>query len=130
MLFEIEAGFPESDALAFEKLSLQGSVRLTDQELAASADDAMPRNAFAGRTCGHGPTCCAATARKAQRFRERSIGNNPAAGNLFHQLINGIPGRHWSRFSELRIKHRGGATATQALHRAKGKQKKRRDRVP
>ena len=92
---DIEAGFAKFDAFGFEEFALEAGVRFADEEFAARANDAVPGNAFAGGRRGHRAACGAATTGKAQSFSEGSISNNPAAGNLFHEAINGIPDGHF-----------------------------------
>jgi hypothetical protein len=94
VFFNRDAGFEDEDAFGFEQFALQGGVGFANQEFAACADDAVPRNASAGRTSSHcvaGGSCAAA---QLQGFSECPIRSNPAARNLFHQLVNGIEGRH------------------------------------
>src|SRR5205809_2810088 len=90
---QVHARLNDFDAFAFEEFSLEGGVRLANEDFAALADDAMPGNAFAGRSGGHGASSAARAARKAQCFRQRPISKNPAARNLFHEAKNRIP-RH------------------------------------
>src|SRR6267154_6290921 len=90
---QVHTRLNDFDAFAFEEFSLEGSVRLANEDFAALADDAMPGNAFAGRSGGHGASCAARAARKAQCFCQRPISKNPAARNLFHETKNRIP-RH------------------------------------
>jgi len=47
--FQVHTRLNDFDAFAFEEFSLEGSVRLADEDFAALADNAMPGNAFAGR---------------------------------------------------------------------------------
>jgi hypothetical protein len=72
--FQVDAGLEDSDALAFEEFSLQGSIWLADEDLAAFTDDAMPGNAFSGRSRGHGASGASRAAGQAQSLSEGSIG--------------------------------------------------------
>src|SRR5260370_1389255 len=73
MVFQVHARLNDFDAFAFEELSLQGSVRLADQDFAAFTDHTMPGNAFAGRSGGHGASCAPRPAREAQGSSQRPI---------------------------------------------------------
>src|SRR5258706_14072185 len=96
--FQVHTRLNDFDAFAFEEFSLEGSVRLADEDFAALADNAMPGNAFAGRSGGHGASCGARAAWEAQGLRQRPISKNPAARNLFHETKNRIP-RHFKSSS-------------------------------
>jgi hypothetical protein len=74
MTAEVDARLDHRHAFAFEEFSLQGGVRLTDEELSARAQNAMPGNAFARRRGRHGAPRGSRSARKAQGFSEGSIG--------------------------------------------------------
>src|SRR5260370_31683794 len=67
--FQVHARLSDFYPFAFEEFSLQGSIRLANEDFAAFTDDAMPGNAFAGRSGGHGASCAARAAREAQGFR-------------------------------------------------------------
>src|SRR5467141_551961 len=71
--FQVHARLSDFDAFAFEEFSLQGSVRLADEDFAALTDDAMPGNAFSGRSRGHGASGAARAARETQGFRKGPI---------------------------------------------------------
>src|SRR5258708_29070572 len=88
---QVHTRLNDFDAFAFEEFSLEGSVRLANEDFAALADDAMPGNAFAGRSGGHGASCAARAPRKAQCFFQRPISKKPDARNLFHQMKNKFP---------------------------------------
>lgn len=53
MELEIDAAFGHGDAFGFKELTLETGVGFADEEFAAGAEDAMPRDAFAGWTCRH-----------------------------------------------------------------------------
>jgi hypothetical protein len=90
MFFYIDAGFDDAYSFGFEELFLEGGVGFADEDFAVGTEDPVPGNAFSGRRCAHGATCGARATRETQGFSKGSIGKNPAAGNLFHQLVNGI----------------------------------------
>ena len=73
MFLEVDPGFDELYALAFEEFSLERSVGLADEDFSAFADDAMPGNSFAGRSGGHGPARGARAPGKAQSPSEGSV---------------------------------------------------------
>jgi len=60
----------ELRCLRFEEFSLQGSIRLTDEDLAALTDDAMPGNAFSGGSRGHGAPGAACAPGQAQAISQ------------------------------------------------------------
>jgi hypothetical protein len=62
MALKIHAGFDDLNAFAFEELLLKRGVWFADEEFAAFAENAMPRNAFSGRSGGHGSACAARAA--------------------------------------------------------------------
>ena len=74
MAFQVHAGLDDGYTFAFEEFSLQGSVRLADEDFAAFAEDAMPGDAFSGRSCGHGASSAARAAGKTQGFSQGPIG--------------------------------------------------------
>jgi hypothetical protein len=90
IFFNIHAGFEDVNAFGFEELFLEGSVRFADQDFAVGAEDAMPRDAFALRSGAHGAADGTCAAGYTQGFSDGSISKNPAAGNLFHELVNGV----------------------------------------
>src|SRR5258707_1069909 len=67
--FQVHARLSDFYPFAFEEFSLQGRVRLANEDFAAFTDDAMPGNALAGRSGGDGGSCAARAARGAQGFR-------------------------------------------------------------
>src|SRR5206468_256021 len=69
------------------------------------------------------------SAAKSQNTSDIPISKNTAAWNLFHQAVDGVPGRHCTQFSRFGIQHRGGEWAAQALRRANGKKGKWRGGV-
>src|SRR6266480_1483327 len=68
--FQVHPGLDDGDAFAFEEFSLQGCVRLADQDSAPFTKDTMPRNTFSGGSCGHGATRAARAAGKTQGFSQ------------------------------------------------------------
>jgi hypothetical protein len=74
MSFQVHARFNYGDAFAFEKLSLEGSVRFANQDFAALANNAMPGNSLARRSRSHRAARASRSARKAQGFSELPIG--------------------------------------------------------
>jgi len=74
MALQIDARLDDRDAFAFEEFSLEGSVRFADQDFSALTDDAVPGNAFSGRSRGHGAPRAARAAGKAESFSEGPIG--------------------------------------------------------
>jgi hypothetical protein len=90
--FQVDAKFDQLDAFALQHFSLQGTVRFGNEELAVVSDHAMPGYAFSWGRCrqcsprGSRPTA------QAQCLGQRPVGSNPAARNLFHQFVHGIPG--------------------------------------
>ena len=73
MGIQIDAGLGDLNAFGFEEFLLKGSVRLADQDFAAFAYDAMPRDALSGRSGSHGAACSARAAGKTQELRKRPI---------------------------------------------------------
>ena len=73
MELHVYATFGHLNAFGFEKFSLKGGIRFTDQKPSPCTENTMPGNAFAGRAAGHGATCSACSARKAQRSRNGTI---------------------------------------------------------
>lgn len=73
MGIQIDAGLDDLNAFGFEEFSLKGSVRLADEDFAALAHDAMPRNALSGRSGSHSAPCTAGTAGETQELGERPI---------------------------------------------------------
>jgi len=73
MLLQVDTGFDDRYAFAFEELFLEGGVGLADQDFAAFAEDAMPRDAFPGGGGGHGAACAACSAAEAQNSSKRPI---------------------------------------------------------
>ena len=73
MFFQVDAGFYDADAFAFEEFSLEQSVRSANEDFPAVADYAVPWNAFSRRSGGHGATSRARAARQVQSFSEGSI---------------------------------------------------------
>ena len=65
VLFQIHAELYKRDAFTFEKFSLKQSVGPTNQDFAAIAYDAVPRDPFSGWGGGHGASGCARAARQA-----------------------------------------------------------------
>src|SRR5713226_4871529 len=71
--FQVHARLSDFDAFAFEEFSLQGSVRLADEDFAALTDDAMPGDALSGGSGSHSAASGARAASQAQGFSERPI---------------------------------------------------------
>jgi len=65
MELEIDAAFGHGDAFGFKEFALETGVGFTNEEFASCAEDAMPRDAFAGRTCRHRMTGGAGAASQA-----------------------------------------------------------------
>src|SRR5260370_18906447 len=80
--FQVHARLSDFDAFAFEEFSLQGSVRLADEDFAALTDDAMPGNAFAGRSGGQGPCGAVRAAGAGPGFRAGPASYDAAARSL------------------------------------------------
>ena len=74
MFPEVHAGLDDANSLAFEKLFLEGSVRFADEDFAAFANDAVPRDASSRGSGGHGAASSACTARQAESLSEAPIG--------------------------------------------------------
>src|SRR5258706_5822305 len=89
--FQVHTRLNDFDAFAFEEFSLEGSVRLANEDFAALADDAMPGNTFSRGSGGHGASRAARAAWEAQGFRQRPIRKEPAARDLFHETQNKMP---------------------------------------
>jgi hypothetical protein len=70
---QIHARLDDADAFAFEELSLQGTVRLANEDFAVFTDNAMPGNAFTGGSRRHGASGTARASREAQYFRQYPI---------------------------------------------------------
>jgi hypothetical protein len=96
VLGKLDAGFDDLNAFAFEQTSLQRCVRLADENPSVVTDDAMPGNALTGRARRHGAASRACATRQAQNSRHGSIGKNPAAGDLFYEVVDGLPGHRCS----------------------------------
>ena len=96
MFFYVDAGFDDADPFGFEELFLERGVGFADENLAVGAEDAVPWDAFALRGGAHGAACGACAAGETQGSSEGSISKNPAARNLFHELVNGIKGHRRS----------------------------------
>jgi hypothetical protein len=62
MALQVHAGFDDLDAFTLEELFLERGVWFANEEFAAFAENAMPGNAFSGRSGGHGAACAARTA--------------------------------------------------------------------
>src|SRR5947199_8401672 len=77
MAFQAHAGLDDGYTFAFEEVSLQGSVRLADEAFAAFAEDAMPGDAFSGRSCVHGASTAAGAPGTTQGITQRPIRSNP-----------------------------------------------------
>jgi len=73
MFLEVDARFDYFDPFALEKLLLQRGVRFADEDLSASAKNAMPRNPLALRRGAHGSAGAASAAAKVQGSSEGSI---------------------------------------------------------
>ena len=73
MALQVDSGFDDRYAFAFEELFLEGGVGLADEDFAAFAEHAMPGNAFAGGCGGHGTARGASPATEAQNLSERPI---------------------------------------------------------
>lgn len=56
MALHVDAALDDFDALGFKEFTLQAGVRFANEKFAALADDAMPGNAFARGSGGHGVT--------------------------------------------------------------------------
>ena len=54
MFFYVDAGFDDGNAFGFEELFLEGGVGLANEDFAVGAEDAVPGDAFALRSCAHG----------------------------------------------------------------------------
>ena len=80
-LFDSYARFQNGDAFAFKEFALQGRVGFADEELPARADYAVPGDAFSRGASSHRPASGSRPAPQTQRFSQRPIGSNPAAGN-------------------------------------------------
>jgi hypothetical protein len=108
MFFHVHARFAECDAFRFQEFALQTGIRLTDQQFTAIANHAMPGNAFPGGACRHGPAGTARSTPQAKGFGNPSIGNNPPAGNSFHEREHRSPGHvvSLSPFAHLQILHK------------------------
>jgi len=92
VFFHVHARFTKGNAFRFEEFALQTGVRLADQQLSAIANHAVPRNAFPGGACRHRSAGAARSAPQTESFGKAPIGNNPPAGNSFHERENRSPG--------------------------------------
>ena len=92
MQSHVHAKFQQFYPFGFQQSALQRGIRFANQQFATRAHHAVPRNAFPRRRSRHCPACGSRAARQMQSFRQRSIGNNPSARDLFHELINATPG--------------------------------------
>jgi hypothetical protein len=70
---QVDAGFDDLDAFGFQELFLQRGVGFADQDFAAFAHHAMPRNAFSGGRRSHGSPGAARSTREAQNLSQRPI---------------------------------------------------------
>jgi hypothetical protein len=52
--FQVHTKFNDGNSLSFEKLFLEQGVWAANEDFSAVADHAVPRNAFSGRSGGHG----------------------------------------------------------------------------
>ena len=66
MALQLDAQLGNMDAFAFEELFLERGVGFADEEFAATADYAMPGDAFSGRCGGHGASCASGATAQAQ----------------------------------------------------------------
>jgi hypothetical protein len=73
MTFQDHARLGDSDAFGFKELALKRSVRFTNEEFSALANDALPGNALPGRSSGHGVADGASASTKAQNPSNRPI---------------------------------------------------------
>ena len=74
MSLHVHTRFQEFDAFTLEELTLKRGIRFADEELAAVTNDAMPRNAFAGRSGSHGTTRAPGAPWKTQNLSHGPIG--------------------------------------------------------
>ena len=72
--FHLDAVFDDFDAFGFEESALERAVRLADYDFAGGVENAMPRDAFALRCCGHGAAGAASAAFEAQDSSDGPIG--------------------------------------------------------
>src|SRR5260370_36979113 len=80
--FQVHTRLNDFDAFAFEEFSLEGSVRLADENFSALADNAMPGNTFSGRSGGQWAFCGVRGAWDAHGVRQRPLRKNPGARKL------------------------------------------------
>ena len=64
----VDAGLGDFYTFAGQELFLQGGVRLADEDFAICADHAVPGDAAAAWSGGHGATSAARAANEAQGF--------------------------------------------------------------
>ena len=73
MLPEVYSRLDDGNAFALQKFFLEGSVRLANENLAAFANHAVPRDAFSGGCGSHGSTCSTGAAGQAKSFSKAAI---------------------------------------------------------
>ena len=88
----VDAALGHAHAFAFEKFPLQAGMGLANQQLTAETDHSMPGDTFSRRACGHRPAGAARTAAELKSLSKPSVGDNPAARNLFHKGVHPDPG--------------------------------------
>ena len=74
MAVQLEAGFHNAHAFAFEEFFLQRGVRLADEDFSLLANNAMPGDSFSGGSGGHGAARAACAAAETQDSSEAPIG--------------------------------------------------------
>ena len=74
MSFQVNAGFDDRDAFAFEEFTLKGSVRFANEDFASRAHDAVPGDALSRGSGGHGAAGATRAATQTQGTSERPIG--------------------------------------------------------
>ncbi len=74
MILEVDAGFDDGNSFGFEELFLQGGVRFANEDFAVGAEDAVPGDAFALRSCAHGAAGGARAAGQTQSSCKAPIG--------------------------------------------------------
>lgn len=82
-----------ADAFCLKQPSLQGAVRLGNEQPSPSSHHPVPRNSAAARACGHSVAHGARSTRQAEGACQFSISCNPPARDFLYQPINRIP-RH------------------------------------
>ena len=92
MLAKVDARFDDCDALAFEQAPLKRCIWVADENSAGFADDAVPGNASSRWGSGHGAASRTCSAAQAQGFCQPPICENPPARDLFHEIIDRLPG--------------------------------------